>query len=212
MKLGLFADSYGCMSPKNLNLNPELSWYDLLRDHVDITNFSVGGASLYYAYKMFLENNHRFDKNIVLGSFPARVYVPNLSWHHVNYAITTNDIAWKNNGMFKEEIDAVKLYYKYIYNPGEELHYRPLIEKDILTYENTLYLSIPDTLHKVTLMERNVFNYSSGLVENMNAHMTNENNTVFFNSILRWLQCGEFQFNLQDYVLPNKEDFNKYYI
>lgn len=212
MKIAIYGDSYGCMVPVNKKLNNDKAWFMKLAEHKSIDNYSEGGASLYYSYKMFLENKHKYDKNIVLGSFNSRRYAQRLSWKHINFSIVDCPEIWKNHGLSQEEINAYILYYKYVYNSCEEQDIRSLIEKEIKSFPNTLYISIPDTLHRVTLREREYFKYNATDKENMGAHMTASSNDTTFETILKWIDIGEFNFNLDNYKLPNKQDRYKYYI
>lgn len=213
MKIAIYGDSYGCTYPKDSTLNDQLPWVELLKDHVDVANYSVGGSSLYYSYKMFLENNHIYDKNIILGSYNGRKYVPHLAWKHVNIHIVDYPEIWKDQGLSQDEIDAFTSYYTHVYSKVEEQDIRMLIEKDIGSHPNTLYMSIPDTLDQVTHNERVFFKYNAVKdKENMCCHMSNDSNQAFFKTILEWVNTGNFKFNLDDYKLPNKEDRYKYYI
>ena len=153
MKIAIYGDSYGSMRPVNKTLNPKLAWFDLLQNYGHVINYAVGGSSLYYSYKMFLEHNNKYDKNIILGSLPARLYAPNLAWHHINNSIIDFSNIWMNHGLNKEEINAFILYYKHIYNKIEEHDIRLLIEKELRTKPNTLYISIPETLNIVSIRE-----------------------------------------------------------
>lgn len=213
MKIAIYGDSYACMCPTDTKLNDQLPWFKLLNDHADITNYSVGGSSLHYSYKMFLEHKNKYDKNIVLGSFIGRYYAPHLTWPHVSISIVNFPNTWKNHGLSQEEIDAFIMYYKYVYNEPTEQVNRTLIENEIMSTPNTLYISIADTLGIVTCREREHFRYNSVKdTENMSAHMTNNSNKVFFNTVLNWINNKDFKFNLDDYTLPDKQDRYKYYI
>jgi hypothetical protein len=213
MKIAIYADSYGCTYPKNADLNGQLPWFYPLKDYASVTNYSVGGSSLYYSYKKFLECKDKYDKNIVLGSYNNRKYVPHLLWKHVNIQITSCPELWTTHGMSQEEINAFNLYYKYIYSEIESQDIRQLIEKDIVSNSNTLYLSVPNTLDHITHKERVFFKYDERKdIENMCCHMSNESNQVLSSTILEWVNTGSFKFNLDDYKLPNKEDRYKYYI
>lgn len=212
MKIAIYGDSYACMYPKDTTLNDQLPWFKFLNDYAVVTNYSVGGSSLYYSYETFLENKNKYDKNIVLGSFPGRSYAPRLSWKHINGQIIDFPEVWKDHGLSQYEIDAYTLYYKYVYNWREEQSVRELIEKDIMSNPNTLYISLPKTLGIVTEKERVHFGYTPKDIENMSAHMSNESNKTFFKSILNWINTGNFTFNLDDYNLPDIQDRYKYFI
>lgn len=212
MKIAIYGDSYGCMYPSNITLNDQLPWVELLKNHVDITNYSEGGSSLYYSYKKFLQHKEGYDKNIVLGSFLGRMYRPNLLLPHVSISIIEFPEIWRCNSVSQNEIDAFTMYYKYVYNQEEERDVRSLIEKDIIHNTNTLYISLPETLAIVTDREREHFNYDINDTENMCCHLSNDSNQVLFNTILNWINTGHFDFNLDDYKLPNKKDRYKYYI
>jgi hypothetical protein len=161
---------------------------------------------------MFLEHKNDYDKNIVLGSLVGRYYAPHLTWPHVSISIVDFPDIWKNHGLSQEEIDALISYYKYVYSRETEQSCRKLIEKDILSNLHTLYIPIVDTLELVARREREHFKYSINDTENMSAHMSNDSNYVFFNTVLNWINNGNFKFNLDDYILPNKQDRYKYYI
>jgi hypothetical protein len=214
MKIAVYGDSYGCTPPLNRKLNDQPGWFEMLKNHVNgnSTNYSIGGSSFYYAYKNFLEYNSKYDKNIVLGSLTGRCYTPHLVWPHVNIDIVNHPDIWKDHGLTQEQINAFTLYYKYVYNNKEEEDMRLLMSKEIMNVPNTLYISLPETLVQVTFREREFFNYKVTEKENMSAHISNESNKTFFNSILNWITTGNFTFNLDDYKLPNIQDRYKYYI
>ena len=212
MKIAIYGDSYGSMRPVNKTLNPKLPWFDLLMQYYEVTNYAVGGSSLYYSYQMFLEHKNKYDKNIILGSLPARLYAPNLTWHHINNSIIDFSNIWINHGLSKEEVNAFIVYYRYIYNKKEESHMRLLIEKELRTESNTLYISMPETLTIVSVKEREHFGYNSKCIDNMNCHISNDSNQVFLESIIKWLETGEFIFDINNYKLPNKQDKYMYYI
>jgi len=212
MKIAIYGDSFGSMRPINKTLNSKLPWFDLLQKYGHVTNYAVGGSSLYYSYQMFLEHKNKYDKNIILGSLLDRLYTPNLAWHHVNNSIIDFSNIWINHGLNKEEVNAFILYYKHIHNKMEENHMRLLIEKELRTESNTLYISMPETLNIVHIKEKEHFGYKSSWTENMSAHMSNESNQIFLESIVKWLETGEFIFDINNYKLPNKQDKYMYYI
>ena len=107
------------------------------------------------------------------------------------------------------------LFYKHIYDPEQEEEIRKLIEKEIKSYKNTLYISIPETLEKVTIQERLLFEFDpvkTPLIENMNCHMSNDSNQVLYDLICKWVKTGEFNFRIEDFKLPDKKDKYKYFI
>ena len=212
MKIALYGDSYGCMKPFNCLLNDQPAWFEMLQDHIDGTNYAVGGSSFYYSYTQFLKHNHKYDKNIVLGSLTGRCYAPHLVWPHVNINIIDQPNAWKDHGLNQEQIEAFTLYYKYVFNSQEDQDMRLLMSKEVMKVPNTLYISLPETLVNVTLQEREFFNYKVTEKDNTSAHMSNESNEIFFKSVLHWINTGHFTFNLDDYKLPNIQDRYKYFI
>jgi len=212
MKIALYGDSYGCMKPFDRLLNDQPAWFEMLQDHIDGTTYAVGGSSFYYAYTQFLKHNHKYDKNIVLGSLAGRCYAPHLVWPHVNINIIDQPNAWKDHGLNQEQIEAFTLYYKYVFNSQEDQDMRLLMSKEVMKVPNTLYISLPETLVNVTLQERKHFNRIGIEKENMSAHMSNESNETFFKSVLNWINTGHFTFNLHDYKLPNIQDRYKYFI
>jgi hypothetical protein len=46
----------------------------------------------------------------------------------------------------------------------------------------------------------------------MSCHISNDSNQIFLESIVKWLETGEFIFDINNYKLPNKQDKYMYYI
>ena len=72
MNIGLFGDSFACKkmrTHKRYEGHPGFAnigkpWFEYLPH--EITSFGESGSDLYYSYNLYLENRHKFDKNIFI--------------------------------------------------------------------------------------------------------------------------------------------------
>jgi len=96
-KIAIYGDSFGNMRLENFQgdlRDRGLGWPEWLEKKYQVTNFAQSGSSLFYSYKLFLENNKDFDYNIFLVTEPNRITIPKESIapgstlnHHINLSM-----------------------------------------------------------------------------------------------------------------------------
>lgn len=119
MKVAIYGDSHtaGYISK---SINPELAWPEMLSQEFDVTNFGLGGSSLFYSYEKFCSTHENFDYVIFFATFPGRLYIEheNKNLNHIpginQLAIMQRMAHWSAND--RKVIDAAIDYYTYIYN------------------------------------------------------------------------------------------------
>ena len=89
MKIGVFGDSFANLK---LRENPTPTWVDILNEKYNVTNFGESGSNLYYSVNKFKEEQHRFDKIIIVVTVPGRLQLPNWieTLGNTNYRYATN--------------------------------------------------------------------------------------------------------------------------
>ena len=131
MKIAIYGDSYGNSmitdTVERIDRNTRgKAWVELLADNYDVTNFAHTGSSLFYSYKLFLENNQKFDYNIFLVTEPNRITLPDEVdilplGKHINLGLIDN---YKNQYSSKVTNDvrldmilsALESYYSIVHN------------------------------------------------------------------------------------------------
>ena len=78
MKIAIYGDSFGNSMIESLVEQKDQdtrgkAWVELLAEDYYVTNFAKAGSSLFYSYKLFLENNQKFDYNVFLVTEPNRI-------------------------------------------------------------------------------------------------------------------------------------------
>lgn len=80
-KLGIFGDSFALSEPYLDCVGHRTIWADVLKEKYDVENFGRSGSSLYYSYKLFIENHKKFDHIIFIATDPGRIQIPERSLH-----------------------------------------------------------------------------------------------------------------------------------
>ena len=131
MKIAIYGDSFGNSLIEPLKEYKECdtrgkAWVELFQDDYEVTNFSYPGSSLFYSYKLFLENNQKFDYNIFLVTEPNRITLPDefdirpLS-KHINLGIIHSlnhkySSKVTNDSRLDIIISALQSYYAIVHN------------------------------------------------------------------------------------------------
>jgi|LakMenE01Jun11ns_1017448.scaffolds.fasta_scaffold9952222_3 hypothetical protein len=215
MKIAIYGDSYAhCISPRPDINNDGSPWFNLVKNAgFDITNYAQSGSSFYYSYIQFKKNYINYDKNIFLGTFPGRRYI-SLNGTMIHAQTWHTRPEFKNDKIRGGKMhEALSLYYGYLYNEEEDTDYIQLMENYILSKKNVLYLNIQKTLYQLFLRDKANFNIKDNedINENMHCHLTNENNKILADSIIEWLQTGNFEFDINMYPTPNINLRGKYW-
>lgn len=149
MKIAIYGDSFGnhCLEDfPGDNIDRGKAWVELLADKYQVTNFSHPGSSLFYSYKIFLENNKNFDYNIFLVTEPNRITLPEESIipkkgmkPHINLNLIDSLSKFKDNN--QTLVSAINLYYKLIHNvEAADLFHKLMVENIIRVNQNILII------------------------------------------------------------------------
>ena len=78
MKIAIFGDSYAADHISDTTVTTDyLSWPLILRNitGLDITNYAVGGSSMYYSWNQFQQHQHNYDRVIFMITTWDRMYL-----------------------------------------------------------------------------------------------------------------------------------------
>jgi len=214
MKIGIFGCSY---ADENSSPLPEMHqksskpWARLLRENYnhDVTNFGKSASSVFFSYQNFLKHYHEFEKNIIIVTTTARLYLPQNQKHPhwtVNYKEAQHKVGYV----------IAKFYFENIFNPIEYDHYRELILEKLRTYKNTLVIDVNEALGFIAQKEYNFFqetflNKISMMNDNRYNHLSEQANVYVADQIQKWIETNEFSLNVKDFPLPRSEDAEIYF-
>lgn len=165
MKIAIYGDSFANSQEHNAPgdlIDRGKSWVEHLSEIHEVFNFSCSGSSLFYSYKLFLENNKNFDYNIFLITEPNRItlpYNPSLTTdnepgltEHINLNIVNSFSRFSDNNNHNIIISALKSYYSLIHNMEATKIFHNLMVNDIKRLnQNTIV--IPCFRYSTPLME-----------------------------------------------------------
>jgi len=218
MKIAIYGDSFAHAIAPNLTINNDgTPWFQIVSATVgNVTNYAMSSSSFYYSYMNFKKNYTNYDKHIFLGTFPGRRYIPKSDTKNEIHAhLYHSRSEFEDHPQFGGKINqALALYYRYLYNDEEDETYLKLMEEDILTHSNVLYLNLEKTLRLIYLRDKTYFNVDSRTEEqneNMHCHLTNESNKVLAEEVIHWIQTDNFHFDLNKYPLPEMSSRGKYW-
>jgi hypothetical protein len=229
MKIGLFGDSYAC-----LTLDKGEAWFESreILDSYIIESYAKKGSDITWSYNLFLKNHSKYKKNIFIVTESTRhSFVVGPHTLHVSNIDTIDHISEQIKDLkIKNILQSLKTHYLHslpleVYDFGlagmveriKEIRpdtiivygfYNHSIEK--ITQSN-FYLS------QVSMMELNQFeiNFDQmkklGIGEGRSAHMTTENNIVFAKYIKDRLDGNNVSISLDNFVIPAKTDIKKYF-
>ncbi len=221
MKVGIFGDSYAARS----DWANGFCWAEFLerRYNIDVTNFGVSGSSLWYSYKKFTEEHEKFDKIVFLATGFNRTYIPlpdkytDDRFRHVTgdlegfkYIIKDLRDPYLNN-VYK----AIELYYAYLIDRKKDYAMHNLMLDDIRRKRPDALLipcfsgNIPGVDYSLTeIHEIDIKYYNLGQeafrMDRRHCHMNQENNFVMATLIKKWLDTGNFNFNIKMFKNPTK--------
>lgn len=173
MKIAIYGDSYGHSVEENVDgdlIDRGKSWPNYLAEKHTVTNFSYAGSSLFYSYKLFLENNKNFDYNIFLVTEPNRITLSdNLNLptqgrltKHINLNLI-DSYGLSGNDNSNKIISAIKSYYSVVHNQqAVDIFHNLMLENIIRINQNTLIIpcfdsSIPNTQTSLTNISKYEF-------------------------------------------------------
>lgn len=229
MKVGLFGDSYAC-----LTLNKGTAWFenlDLLKKY-QIISYAKKGSDITYSYKLFLEHHTKFEKNLFFVTESTR-HSFDVGSHRIHVS-NIDSIEFLKNTIndFKVKIILNSLKDHYLYTMSTDLY-----DFGLAGMVDSIFNLRPDTiiiygfynhsikkitksdfyLSQVSLMELDQFGIDfddmkrSGIGEGRSAHLTDANNEVLSKYIHDRLEGKEKILSLSDFIIPCKNDRHKYF-
>ena len=210
MKIGVFGDSYAQHSADN---SDHLEWRQYIQEinpNLTVDNYGYAGSSLYYTWKQFQDNQHKYDKVIVCFTTPNRLWLPHLqeNWNleHVHGLSILKYRKFKHTAHLKVMRKAIKLYYAYIANDREQRDIWQLQIEDIKRKRpDGLYLTSfrsPTTisdyipLHDISLLDGNLMGNHRDPRAN---HFNDKNCRLFAAKIETWIQTNQFSLDIEDF-------------
>lgn len=216
MKIAIYGDSFAVDSSKNPR---KLGWVDHLSKKYNITNYAKQGSSLYYSYKEFLRTQAYYDKIIFLVTNFGRLYVPNADQPHIPGLYNAKKYL-RESIYDKEKYQAAIDFFLHLQNDNYESDIHRLILKEITNLRpNELYVPcfgqslISDwkfcTMMDIQLIDFQFYKidptaFGESAIELRNCHMNDENNFIFYNKILEWIESGNFKMAIEDFSTPTK--------
>jgi hypothetical protein len=219
MKIAIYGDSFGAcpIGVKNYNDYPyvQSSWWELLSEKYEVTNFCEWSASFLFSAEQFTRTHDKFDKVIFLVTHPRRITIKdnNKNRHFVNYEYST---FWKEDAAkqgWNEVLNAVLYYYKYIENNNYSnfqhiayLDYIKNLRKDVLyipcfkdSFDNDFCLcDVFDKEQKYWKID-----YDVGKLDVRKGHFTNPNHKIMYNILDNYIKYNKFDIDLSMFVNPD---------
>jgi len=229
MNIGIFGDSFA----DNNKANPTKNWIEVVADHFNVTCFGRSGTSLYYSLKLLEENYSKFNKCVLIATWPGRTELSSRALFSLLDNNTRNTIRLElpslsqceyqieyykkqNNNSAVKAFEAARDYFVYLHDDKKEQYiHNALVEYAKNKFSNLLIIKISDCLVDVFQMENKIWNiekkkHQFDYNDLRNCHMTEANNIIFGNKVVEMLQGKEVTLRLKDFVKPVLEDKNFY--
>ena len=227
MKVGIFGDSFG-VEGKNPITETSKPWFFYLKDQHEVHNFCCSGTSLYYAYDRYLnQKDQNFDKVIFLVTSVGRLSIITEPFEHgysnqvTHYEHAKGLLvhAMKNKHEKRTMLyqTAVNYFLHYYDVKQEKLNHQLLLER-IRQISNSLIIpnfldSFPEERNYTCLndiSEIDYIHYHNQIPEGKNfmfydarhCHFNDDNNKIFGQCILEWIDNGHWNLDLSKYQKP----------
>lgn len=230
MKIGIFGDSYSSVLPTHTGL----AWPSILEQDFEVENYSLPGETMQFIYSNFMDNYHKYDKVIVVPTYPIRFnseFCKISSLPHLEFLKDKTTWTLKQTKI----LDAVYNYMVYaledkIMERNHIMAYNAMIKvmqgtgKDILWipafhFLHSMWPSVT-TLGQITAMEQTAWGsqwteytrQKGGGGDARQCHLTEENNLRLARLVknkLPSLSRSEYlDYTLEDFAAP--DDINRY--
>lgn len=219
MKIAIYGDSFGTdpIGVKDYSLYPyvEKSWWEMLSQKYQVTNYCEWSASLLFSLDQFIKTHQNYDKVIFLVTHPRRISLNDNGKfrHFVNYEYST---LWKQTAKkegWSNILDAVLNYFKYI----EDESYSNLQHNSYLNYIKTIRSDITLIPCFEDSFENNfclfdIFNleqqhwkidYDVAKLDIRKGHLTNPNHKLLYKIFDNLIQTGKFDANIEMFTQPD---------
>jgi hypothetical protein len=232
LKIGIFGDSFA--DENTFSNEYAIAWPTMLRNTTkhSVTNYGIGGSSLYYSYQMFMKNYDKFDRIIFIVTNIGRLWIRNFQdldarlCHIPGISVIPERRKIFSSVEYKNFWDACESYYLHIQDFEKEsnLHHlmidkikslRPdtlLIPIDYPALENYSGIS----LYEISELDYKHFNIGQDEKIKYNdirpCHFNKFNTDVFYKKILQWLDTNEFILNLNEFKAATGQPIEEIFV
>lgn len=229
MEIGLFGDSYACLTS-----GKGVAWFEnkVILEKYNLVTFAKKGSDISYSFNRFIENHHRFSRNIFFVTESTRhSFQIGLHTFHVS---NIESIEFLKSQVHDYKLKSVltSLRDHYLYTLPIELYdygLAGMVEKikEIRPDTIIIYGFYNHSIEKITggnfylsqvsLMELEQFEIdfqwmkSTGLGEGRSAHLIDENNLIFAEYIRKRLDGDAANISLDMFHRPKLNDKLKYF-
>jgi hypothetical protein len=210
MKIGIFGDSYAYHPAAN---PAHLEWWQYVQQFpdIEIDNYGAAGSSLYYTWKQFQDNHHKYDKVIVCMTVCNRLWMPHLpeDWNlqHVHHIDSVEGRSFNSNVPTRTIKKALKLYYKFIVNLEEQHNIWKLQIADmkrtrpdglcLFCFDPREIISDYIDLYQISLLDGDLMNNTQ---RDLRAnHFNDKNCRLFASKIVHWIQTNQFSLDITEF-------------
>lgn len=231
MKIAIFGDSFAHTEEFNENRS---WYESVKAHGYDVNNFARSGSSLWYSYDQFIKHNSEYDKCIFLVTNWGRYHVPQMFqpfWAGISQVEESlrNDRSLTHNQ--RRVLESLYNWTLYARNDEQEILFHSLMIKDIVNTKKDC-LVIPcfnydmsrisnfnmcsmfdihaiDMIHyKIEFQDSNGIWKKKPLRQNGRelraCHMNDENNVIFAQKIINWIDNNQFKMSVNDFVTSSK--------
>lgn len=230
MKVGLFGDSYAC-----LTLGNNSAWFekDIILEKYQLVSYAKKGSDITWSYKLFLEHHEKFEKNIFIVTESTRhsFKVGNHTLHVSNIDVIDHLKDQIKDFKIQAILNSLKQHYVYsmsidLYDfglAGMVEHVKQLRPDTIIVFgfNNHSIKKITGTnfyLSQVSMMELENFEINfdwmkkEAIGEGRSAHLTDENNIIFAEYIRKVLDGLAVSIDIEDFRVPDKKEAGRYFV
>lgn len=210
MKIGIFGDSYAEYKGANTN---HLQWWQYVQQEctdISIDNYGIAGSSMYYTWKQFQDNHHKYDKVIVCITTSNRLWLPHLpkDWNleHVHNIDVMKYRQFNSNFDKRPITKALTLYYKYVVNLEEQIDIWKLQVLDIKrtrpdglhlsSFFNPINISDYMPLYVISKLDGDLMSSQQDPRAN---HFNDKNCRLFASKIVNWIQTHQFSLDITEF-------------
>ena len=227
MKIGIFGDSF-----VGSKMNPELSWPEIIATKYDTEIHGLSGSSLYYSIEKIKEYHERYDKIVLVTTFPGRIKIKQDIYcelpherfvQNVDQAkrIIETELKKSSPNMLRvKAMEAAYNYFVYLQDFAYDEYIFHLMVDDIKSLRPDIIIingfleSSKDRTHVLNNMnaiyskENLYWKYKRGtLIDKRNCHMNNENNVIFAEKVNSWLHGTPVFIDPDDFVTTDDKEF-----
>lgn len=225
MHIGVFGDSFADYCVRNRDVTP---WFDIVRQHsYSLVTHAKCASSLNFSFEQFIRNHSKYDKVIFIAAPPGRITIPD---HYREFEKSKLDFlqhqmsslvdfhikeapVLKASDEIIAHLHAAKSYFLFLHDDYLEeitrlaqVSYIKQLRPDALILsmvpKETDYLSLMQ-VSKTEISASNHNHLPPGpFFDKRQCHMSQENNEIFANKIMQWIDTGILHMSLDDFIFP----------